>query len=282
MKDENGKMQKFFLFDKPEEGRTIRALFTQGLQHSHHLIEPARQLRHEQPAERFQMLVEADAKQRQLPGTDVSGGFGKKQTKKLISLNEMKIKVDAVIASREHNEKIDDTNPGAAEEVVTVADMTEALMKVETIENVYGGPSTPAAPKRKPGKRAANAGGGVGAPPAAPKRKARRTPDLPPVVSTPPAPVASSSAFDDTEDTTPMDKLADAIKDKLGVESKGVRNLSLENILDGHALGRTIAGVACTYLNSFFSSVCMCFIFSPDHFGVDRTAALTATSVKYK
>lgn len=277
MKDENGKMQKFYLFDKPEEGRTIRALFTQGLQHTHHLVEPARQLRHEQPAERFQVLVEAEAKQRQLPAMDASGGPGKKQSKKLISLNEMKLKVDAVIASREHNEKMAEANTAVAEEQVMPADMTGALLKVETIESVYGGSVGPAAPKKKPGKRApAGAGSGT----AAAKRKTRRTPDVQPVVTTPPVPPVATSGFDEPEGATLMDKLADAIKEKLGVESKGVRNLSLENILDGHALGRTIAGVACTYLKRFsvpFSPV----LFFPDHVWVGLTAVLTVTSDKY-
>lgn len=249
MKDENGKMQKFYLFDKPDEGRTIRAVFTQGLRHTHHLIEPAGQLRHEQPSERFQVLVEAEAKQRQLPAMDASGGIGnKKQSKRLCTLNEMQQKVDAVIASREHNEKKnDEADPAAAEEAMMPADMTEALVRVDLIENVYGGSSGPAAPKKKATKRPPGANGGGNAT-TAPKRKARRTPDQP-VVTAPP-PMAGPSFEEPSE--SPMDKLADEIKNKLGVESKGVRNLSLENILDGHALGRTIAGVACTYFSPIF------------------------------
>lgn len=235
--DEQGKSQRLFLFEHTGSFehlgsfRTVKLVASQALKHTHHLLEPAKQLRREQPGERFQVLCEAEVKKRQ---TSVDGKV--KLGKRAISLDDMKIRVDAVIESRAKNEADDVAPLNGAEE--DASELPGSLVPVATLEAELLDQGQPAhklaAAKRKAAanKRAASAkASSAKAAPARPAKKAKlekpaQEPDFEPACSS----------------SNTIDELADKIAAKTGSDPKAVRNLDVTRILAGEQLGRTLQG----------------------------------------
>lgn len=241
MVDETGKLQKFFLFDSPQKHRIVKAVTVQGLAHTHHLVEPANQVRREQPQERYQVLVESEVKQRQLPVSETGSG-NRKVTKKIISLEDMRVKVDAVIANREQQEQKSLATDGQPDDVEEVADMAEALTAIETIEPLIQPQSVQPKKKSAPKRSAAAAKGGA-------SKKAKANPRKPtPHQSTEDAQVdefQNAWAAELEKEEEGEDSLAIAISQKTGTDAKAVRNMDVNKILAGEPLGRTVSGVPC-------------------------------------
>lgn len=248
--DEHGKRQTLYLFEHPQSYRSVRFLSSQSLIHTHHLLEPNKQLRREQPGERFQVLVESEVKNRPF------NADGRK-SKQIPSLDGMKIMVDTVIENRKANENADDVKAFTAEEeAAAVSDSTQALAPIETIDafaSFMPPPKETAASKRRQAPKRSKAAANPSNPATSgkspvPKKRAKQSffPKTEEQPATQDSNAGVASLGLGVPESSEPDELADAIAQRTGSDPKAVRNLNVHKILAGEQLGRTIAGASWT------------------------------------
>eukprot|EP00438_Fugacium_kawagutii_P021039 Skav236146 [mRNA] locus=scaffold2146:61172:64783:+ [translate_table: standard] len=249
--DEMGKVQKFFFFDMPLTGnaypnvRVARFFSQHNLTHARLLLEPDHMVRREQPAERFKVLCDAEVKKRK----ETESGKKQKATT-VLSLDAMKAKVDAVIATREKGEQEAHEAEKALDVSEALASMPGALCPIHTIESTHV--QSPERAKRKATKKVAAKPKGE-----APRSSRPRTTKAK-VGKTAPAglPEASEAASKipgsrhgsdgafapHVSESDQHDELANAICQKIGGDGTAVKNLDPARILRGEQLGRTLQG----------------------------------------
>ena len=195
-------------------------------------------IRREQPAERFQVLCDAEGKQRR-----ESGGIGPqppaggKRPKKLLSWQEIQSKVESVIANREQNESEAHTEAKALGDNAVEENDPGALVAIDTLEDTLRAPGT-VEPKRKAKAKAA-AGKSAACPTRARQTKAKSAPSVPL-----PPPVADTESVGVPPSEGVEDELATAICNKIGGDGRAVRNLDVQKILLGEQIGRTLQGAS--------------------------------------
>jgi len=203
------------------------------------LLEPEKMIRREQPAERYQVLCEAENKQRK-----ENGGIGPqppaggaKKPKKLMSWQEIQLKVESVIANREQNEAEAHTEERPLGSNVAENDPA-ALVHIDTLEETLRAlEETLRAPGAVEPKRRAKAKAASGKRHA--KAKAAPTHTIPP----PPTPLETESHGASPSEAA-EDELAAQICSKIGGDGRAVRNLDIQKILQGEQIGRTLQGAS--------------------------------------
>lgn len=244
LNDEWGKQQKFLLFELPLPGATCPINFriakffsSHDLTHSHLLLEPDKMIRREQPAERFQVLCDAEGKQRrESGGIGPQPAAGGKKPKKLLSWQEIQSKVESVIANREQNESEAHTEARALGDNAVEENDPGALVAIDTLEDTLRAPGV-VEPKRKAKAKAA-AGKSAAGPTRARQPKAKSAPSMP----VPPPVAADTESQGASPSEGAEDELATAICNKIGGDGRAVRNLDVQKILLGEQIGRTLQG----------------------------------------
>ena len=233
--NENGEPTVFYLFEMEfgqNAGNFRIATFASHHQlvHEELLVEPQRNLRKEQPVERYQVCAKAEVESRQL--SNVKGVVRSKAAAgaPLMTLAEARTKAAAIIEAREAHEAAQSTGevpPG------TVPMQVEPVYaEIERVE-------ASVLPGAKPAKNARRKGQGAGA--GGQRKRLKKSPERSPR-STLTGPTPTSAAED--EGPGDGDDLAATIKSKVGGDVKSIKNLDVGKILAGEQLGRSIAGAS--------------------------------------
>lgn len=243
LSSEGGEPTVYYLF---EHGfRTAYFYSLNQLQLQELLLEPHKQLRKEQPFERYQMLAkqQVDARKPQ-PPPGIKGG---KSSGKILTLDEAHARAAAIIQAREQKEQQQDSSMKPSE----VQDFEDALHRefefaaIETLEPSLTSAGNlkpaPKANKRKTNpkaasKKAARFGGGTG-------QFNRPEPEKSPRSASPGTSVRGGGGRDSAGAGAQVleDDLATEIRNKIG-DVRSVANLDVDRVLRGEALGRSLNG----------------------------------------
>ncbi len=240
LSSESGEPTLYYLF---EHGfRTAFFYSLNRLQLQELLLEPHKQLRKEQPFERYQVLAKQQVETRKPlppPGMKVD-----KKNTKILSIDEAHARAAAIIAARREKEELQ-TQGGSVVKPSDVDDFEQELnaqfdfAQIETVEASMTAGGDLKAPKSKPAKRKTTPVAKAGAS----KRHARganppTTEKHHPEPAKSPPPSVRGAGEDPVED-----ELASEIRSKIGGDVRSVANLDVERVLRGEALGRSLNGV---------------------------------------
>lgn len=248
LSSESGEPTLYYLF---EHGfRTAFFYSLNRLQLQELLLEPQKQLRKEQPFERYQVLAKQQVEARKPlppPGIKVD-----KKNPKILSIDEAHARAAATIAARQEKETRQtvaggDVKPSEFEEELEreLAHQFD-FAQIETVESQM----TPAGEfKKEKGAKASKRKTAPGAKASTAKKPARIQPgtaerqskQLPDPAKSPRS--LSPSVRGGGEDPVAEDQLALDIRSKIGGDVRSVSNLDVERVLRGEALGRSLNGV---------------------------------------
>lgn len=248
LSSESGEPTLYYLF---EHGfRTAFFYSLNRLQLQELLLEPQKQLRKEQPFERYQVLAKQQVEARKPlppPGIKVD-----KKNPKILSIDEAHARAAAIIAARQEKETRQtvaggDVKPSEFEEELEreLAHQFD-FAQIETVESQM----TPAGEfKKEKGAKASKRKTAPGAKASTAKKPARIQPgtaerqskQLPDPAKSPRS--LSPSVRGGGEDPVAEDQLALDIRSKIGGDVRSVSNLDVERVLRGEALGRSLNGV---------------------------------------
>lgn len=252
LSSESGEPTLYYLF---EHGfRTAFFYSLNKLQLQELLLEPQKQLRKEQPFERYQVLAKQQVEGRKPmppPGIKMD-----KKNPKILSIDEAHARAAAIIAARQDKENRQ-TMGGSGVKPSDIEDDFEKELAaqfdfaaIETVESSmtaageFKKEKGPKGSKRKttPGAKAsAKRLPRAGAPPSSTAEGHRGAKQLPEPAKSPRS--LSPSVRGGGEESVAEDELASTIRSKIGGDVRSVSNLDVERVLKGEALGRSLNGV---------------------------------------